>query len=333
MPELQSLIVDSSPQAIAQLGTTLWYRYHSYDSWGVVAFDSCVQLLTNVSPSTIASFLREINERLPMGLEMQIAKWIAAQQPQTLVSTFGGPLGPNLATLFGALVTGGVLSACGAVTKIIPPAWRTLLVEATSPAPSAVATPAADSPSAFDPTLLRALETVSTVFGSLVGSDDLAAGSTHLSNSPSSLIARQRASSRRMSLYTHASLADIGRCISLLVVQLELWTSAGQTERAKHTSTLIQHVNSCPPFQMAVARDPQTLATAMLDSPFITTIPAIAPFRPKLLAALLLTLKDGSTGEGLRPFRLDSSTDAIIPSQPRPPTLCRPRIGTSSSRV
>ncbi|ORY57990.1 hypothetical protein BCR35DRAFT_309518 [Leucosporidium creatinivorum] len=305
LPELQSLLVDSSPSAIAQLGTTLWYRYHSYDNWGIIAFDSAVQLLSAVSPNTIAVFLREINERLPTGLESQIGKWVKGLQVGVLVGTFGSKLGERLASLLGELVTEGVLSASGAVTGVLLPAWKSLLVEATSTTAAADTSESTDTPM-FDPTLLQALETIASVFGSLLGDPTTHSSSSTTTLTPTLLITHQRSSSRRMSLYTHSSLADIGRCLALLVIQLELWTTSGHLERAHKTSALIQQVNACPSFQMAVARDPQTLATAMLDSEFVTSIPAITVYRPKLLAALLLTLKDGNTAT---PANLVSTED------------------------
>lgn len=230
---------------------------------------------------------------------MQIAKWVKGLQVGVLVSTFGSALGARLASLLGDLVTEGVLSASGAVTMVLLPAWKSLLVEATSQA--ATSTPASTDTPMLDPTLLQALETISSVFGALLG--DPASHSSTSTNgtlTPSLLITRQRSSSRRMSLYTHSSLADIGRCIALLVVQLEVWTALRHAGRAHSTAALIQQVHACTSFQMAVARDPQTLATAMLDSDFVTSIPTIAVYRPKLLAALLLTLKDGNTGDSPR---------------------------------
>lgn len=150
---------------------------------------------------------------------------------------------------------------------------------------------------------------MASIFSQLVGEAE--ARAPDISNAPVALLRRQRASSRRVALYTNAALPDLGRCLSLLVLQQEvqLGASAGLVgeggaqlaEKAHATAALVLHVESLSAFQLAVVRDPQVLAAAMLDCLLLLALPvnAAATYRPKLLAALLLAMKDSSTGESV----------------------------------
>ncbi|SCV69709.1 BQ2448_1103 [Microbotryum intermedium] len=298
MPELQGLLIDSSPQAIAQLGTTLWYRYHAFENWAVIAIESGVQLLAGVSASTIVRFLREINERLPTGLEAQIGKWVAQMPSYSMIATFGAHLSSGVASLLLELVTGGILSPLALITLVILPVWKTLFVAASLPTSPASPTPIQTS--SLDATLLQALDTITHIFGSLITrSSHAAAGlalNEDLSNTPAALLHRQRGDSRCANLFTQASLGELGKCVASLAVQQDFWTNLGQHDRAQATGMLLMHLNSWPAFQAAVVRDPQVFASAVLDSAPVVAVPlATSAHRPKLLAALLLTLKDSST--------------------------------------
>ncbi|KAM0749703.1 hypothetical protein T439DRAFT_381275 [Meredithblackwellia eburnea MCA 4105] len=294
LPELQSLLIDNSPAATAQLATTLWYRYNSFDNWGQVVLEGALHLLPHVLPNVISAFLREIHERLPQGIEPHLARWMTHMSPHSASATFGGPSGASLVAVCAELVSEGTLRSATVVTHLLP-VWRTLLVDATAPPvlPTAVVVPTVDK------TLqLRAVETLTTIFSNLVGVDvssstDVSPTSTTLT--PSALLQQQRAHSRRSSLFTTSSLPNIGRCIALLAIQQELWVARGSSDKATTTGHLILTVSSGDLFKMAVARDPQALASSMLESQFISTIPSAPANRPKILAALLLALKDGST--------------------------------------
>ncbi|KAK4705575.1 protein SPA2, partial [Phenoliferia sp. Uapishka_3] len=286
LPELQALAADGSPQAVGQLATTLRYRYHDFDNWGQVVLEAALQLLPHVSAIVVASFLREINERLPNGIEPHIARWIETMSPAVTGSTFGGPSAPSLGTICTELVHNGTISAAQALSHLRL-AWRTLLVDVTAP-PIPPPTPITTHPDKG--AQLRGIETIAAIFARLVGAESLPSATV----SPASLLLCQRVESRRMSLYTRKSLPHIGHCMALLAIQQELWLYRENVDKAHAAGNLILQVSNGPAFRMAVARDPQALATSMLDSPFINGIPA-APFnRPKVLAALLLSLKDGS---------------------------------------
>lgn len=287
----------------------MWYRYHAYDNWGQFVFEGAVQLLSNVLPSIVCAFLREINERLPKGVEPCATRWFATMTPASASATFGGPSAAGLAIVCTDLVSEGTISAASVVAALLP-VWKTILIDAAAPPllPSNLVVPTVDK------TLqLRALETITSVFSTLICGDEPPPYPSV--TTPSYLLRRQRAESRRMSLYTPPALPDIGRCLALLALQQELWLARGNIDddKALLAGTLILRVSAGPSFKMAVARNPQSLATAMLDSPFIVGIPS-APFnRPKVLAALLLALKDGSTG-ALSHFYLGSGLPLTIPS-------------------
>lgn len=323
LPEVQALVADHSPQAIAQLGTTLWYRYHNFDGWAAVAFDSIIRLLGQVPVHAVALFLREINDRLATGLESQIGKWMSSQSAQALVGTFGGPLNQDVVALLGELVDDGVLSAVGAMSLVAAPAWRSLLSEALS------STALGSKPfGTSNAPQLQALDTIVAFFAPLVTDQE-----SHASSSdnllPSTLARQQRALSRRAALYTQSSLPDLAHCISLLVIQQDLYGLTAQEERARTIGALTMQVINGPAFQVAASRDPQALATAMLDSPFVLGIPAIATYRPKLLAAVLLALKDGTTGGcDFERVRLFHALTRSLQQHRR--VLFRPKIGTCS---
>lgn len=290
--DLQSLLVDSSPQAISSLASTLWYRHHAFDNWGVIIIDSAVLLLSQAPVNVVTSFLRAVKERLPAGLEHDIRRWISTKSAAGLAATFGGALVPSVEALFSELVLDGTITATGVVSGVVLPAWRALLVAATAvPISSDLGVS-----TQVDPGLLRALEAISNIFSHLV------VGETSVTLSATDLLLCQRSASRRMSLYTPSSLPDVGRAIAMLVIQQELWTATDHIDKVQETTQLLVQISSWPAFQMAVARDPETFATSVIDHP-LAILPVTPSYRPKLLAALLLILKDGSTGSSLRsPF-------------------------------
>lgn len=279
--ELQALLIDHSPQAIAELATTLWYRYHSYENWGGMALDGSVQLLSSISPGIISILLRGISERLPAGLEPQLSKWIAGLTTATIVSTFGGVTSSSVITLLLDLVNEGTITSAALVDSVVLPIWKLLLSDSINTKGTFV-------PST---THSRALDSIASIFSSLVGSD-----SVELSLTALTLLNRQKSTSRRMCLHTYSSLPNLGRCLAYLVITQELWAVKGEFEKVVEATKLLSQVGNSSVFQMTVARDPQMLGTAILESPStLGTSSSNSLYRPKLLAALLLILKDGSS--------------------------------------
>lgn len=275
---------------------------------------------------TSLAFLTEMSERLPTGLDAVVAKWVSSLPTPNVVATFGGQLGSKIGGLFVGLVTEGVMTAPETVTSVLIPVWKVLLSQLT---PLLLSSPSLSLPP--EATLVRALETTSTIFSHLVGEHE--ARSPDLSTSPLAFLSRQRASSRRAALYTQAVLPDIGRSLSLLVLQQEVLLAVGQIDKARETGAVVIHVNNLPAFQMAVARDPQALAVAMLDSAVVSAIPGISTYRPKLLAALLIALKDSSTGacSGFRcRFVTQHADQTVSHLQPLLQVSSRQRTGTCS---
>lgn len=301
--DLSVLLLDRSPQSLTSITTTLWYRYHSYENWGVVVFDTCVQLLATVPAPTIALLLRGISERLPGGLEVEIGRSFASMAPRAITALFSGPFAGELETLFVTLVLDGTVSGAVLLDTVILVAWRAALVGATTS-------------DVTDPATLRAIECVSTLFARVIGADDIIPVSSSLVHSPAQLLERQRLASRRRSLYTHTTVLSLGRCISMLVLSQEVWTSNSQPEKAHATSRTLSRFASSMSFQVSVAKDPQGLASAVLDGPFVEGIPAMPAARLKLLAALLLTLKDGSTGSSHFPPRLQRVLTSFLAATP-----------------
>lgn len=279
--ELQALLIDHSPQAIAELATTLWYRYHSYENWGGMALDGSVQLLSSLSTGIISSLLQGISERLPAGLEPQLSKWISGLTSTAIITTFGGPTSTSVRTLLLDLVNEGTITSTALVDSVVLPIWKLLLCDSIN------------TKGTFIPTVThsRALDLIASIFSSLVGSDLV-----EFSPTPSNLLNRQRSISRRISLHTYALLPNLGRCLAYLVITQELWAVKGEFEKVVDSTKLLSYVGNLAVFQMTVARDPQMLASAILESPTsLGTSSSNSLYRPKLLAALLLILKDGSS--------------------------------------
>ncbi|KAK4057288.1 RNA polymerase II mediator complex subunit [Microbotryomycetes sp. JL221] len=346
LPEVQTLISDHSPQAITQLGTRLWYRYHNYESWGALAFESILRIHTQLPFSVIVAFLREINDRLAGGLEPQIGKWINSLSSATLVSTLATNGDRSIVSnLLIELVQDQTLSAVGVLTFVVMPSWKSLISELV------VSTTAGDNSSrTIDNNVLLALDSVTNLFAFLTTDWDLNTTAQSLINSaslysttdhsgleamlniagdasvgfndattpattmtPAFLVRKQRSIARRASMFTNACLHDIAQCLSLLVIQQDLCstltrnaTNATNDNRAQMAAMLTMRIMNCERFQTCVTKNPQGLATHMLDSQFVLSIPAVTSFRPKLLTAVLLVLKDGSTAS---PASLVSTED------------------------
>ncbi|KAM0789234.1 hypothetical protein ACM66B_000077 [Microbotryomycetes sp. NB124-2] len=307
LPEVQSLVVDHSPHAIAQLGTRLWYRYHNYESWGATAFESVVRLLAQVPLHSAEAFLREMNDRLAGGLEPQIGKWVSSLSCQALVIAFGGPISSSLTTLLADLTNDQTLSAPALLALVIVPAWKTLLCELVGVVVLSSVESKGKDHGPVDPVLLQSLDTFTTLFALLATDVDVAA--TINVATPANLVCKQRSICRRAPLYSQHSLATMAQCLSLLVIHQDVLTNSttlNPLDQSRNVAMLTMSVMNCEWFQASIRKSPQDLAANMLDSPLVSSVPAIATFRPKLLAAVLLALKDGSTAS---PASLVSTED------------------------
>jgi len=295
LAELQALAFDNSHAAISQLAVTVWYRYQSFDNWIPVLLDSVVQLLGHVPAATVVAFLKEIADRLPGELDEQVGKWVAAMRARDAVVTFGGPLGPTLIEFVAGLVTEGLLSSPAAVKLVLAPIWKGIIGEVTETSSVDLA---AGALATMIPSQSNALVTVAIIFSRLLGGDETDegpdSGLPSPAVSPFDLLARQRAHARQASLLTYASLADVGHCLALLVIQQELLVAAGAAECATQAAAVLTHLSALPPFQMLIARDPQALGTAMLGDGFLKEMAVATVYRPRLLAGLLVALKDGT---------------------------------------
>lgn len=258
--------------------------------------DSSIRIVPEVSMVDISSFLRQINERLPEGLEAEFVKWVPHMKPEVIVSTFGGKGSFYVQEILIDLVTDGTVSGACLISNVVLPSWTTLLH---------LAVPLLSSPpSPLDPVLFIALETITAIFRRLVLPGD---GSMHLTMetmvSISSLVENNRALSRSATIYTRINLPDLGRCLARLIIQQELWDATGDSSKAAESGRLFASVSQSAPYQRVVTRDPQVLATAMLEDEFILQ-EKMRCYRAKLLAAFLTTLKkDGSAGS-FAPFFL-----------------------------
>ncbi|GAA5891003.1 hypothetical protein JCM5296_007345 [Sporobolomyces johnsonii] len=313
--ELQTLLIEFSPAAVTQLTATLYQRYHSLssDTWILLTVDSAIQLLPQMPGiDPVVGLFKALDERMPKGLEGPFVRWMTSLTVNQLATTFGGAGGPALAELMGELVLEGVVAAPMLLREVLLPAWKGLL---SSVLPDLAATlgEGTTQPLQLDSTLLQALSTLSTVLSKLIA-DDTAPDAQAMSTdspirrpfTPASLLRRQRHTARLAPLFTSTSLPLLAHVLALLILQQELLLSASLPDAAQSASSLFLHLVGLPAFQAQVIRDPGALRAGILDSEFVKSLPEVGVFRPKLLAGLLLSLKDGGAAT---PANLVSTED------------------------
>ncbi|GAA5899173.1 hypothetical protein JCM8208_003025 [Rhodotorula glutinis] len=301
LTEFQSLLIDSSPAAISQLASTLWFRYHAHPSWSTIALDSVLRMAPQLPPATAtcpspaAALLRALHDRLPTGLEPVLARWISTMSAAQLCATFGGPDGPVRAALLNELVVEGTIGAIGMLKGVVLPLRRVLLSLLTpAAAGQLVGTGHALAPT--DPAAAQALHNTHTILSSVIFSapEPAAAGTSPPStSSPTTLATQQRLAARRASLGTRPALLAVAASLALLVVQQDVASVLGLPDLAESTGALFLRLGTLSELQTLVVRDPAAFKDAMLDSETVGAVPMIELFRPKLLAGLLLLLKDG----------------------------------------
>ncbi|TIC19816.1 hypothetical protein E3Q12_04056 [Wallemia mellicola] len=89
--DVQKLLYDSTISNAADLATTLWFRHSSYTQWGSSAWMGVLDALkvkhdnTPQLVSCFSTFLHEVNNRFPDGLEKHITESLV-KHPETLLS-------------------------------------------------------------------------------------------------------------------------------------------------------------------------------------------------------------------------------------------------------
>ena len=309
--DLQTLTIDSSPIAVSQLASTLFGRYghSSSDSWITLVIDSGIQLLSQLPTiNPIVSLLKELDERLSEGLESTLIRWMRAKNPQHLVSILGGTQGSQLVGLLSELVIEGVLSLPLLVSEGFLPIWRSILVLVL-----AEAAQIGPEPLPLDMSLSRAL---SVLTGALARAFDVSPITSPDESSEDCpfpkavtlpvLFRQQRKSFRLGGLFTTSAVPAVSSLLSLLVLQQEVFHAAGSTQEAQNASSLFLQIVNLEQFQSVVIKVPQLIRIGMLESDFVKSLPSFETFKPKLLAGLLVALKDGGEGRSSRSFKFDT---------------------------
>ncbi|GAA6058404.1 hypothetical protein JCM3770_005204 [Rhodotorula araucariae] len=299
LAELQSLLVDSSPAAVTQLASTLWFRYHAHASWSTIALDSVLQMApqlpsaTAISPSPAAALLRALHDRLPVGLEPVLARWVGAMTTPQLCATFGGSGGAVRAALLSELVADGTVGAVAMLKCAVLPIRRTVLGLLTPAAADFLAGKGKVASTPFDPAIVQALQNAHTILASVIFSAPEANAPCNSPATAAAVAAQQRLSARRTALGTRAALAPVASALALLVVQQEVASTLALPELAESTGALFHRLGALSELQTLIVRDPGAFRDAMLDGEAVRTLSMAEVFRPKLLAGLLLLLKDG----------------------------------------
>ncbi|BGP16920.1 RNA polymerase II mediator complex subunit [Rhodosporidiobolus nylandii] len=310
--EISSLLLDATPSAVSRLATLVSTHYATYDNYPVVAVDGVVQLLPQLpSPEPGVALLSALAGRIHGGVARALARWVEAMTPQQLSATFAGSASAGLPGLLSGLIRESAVSAPEMVKSVILPLWRALLAQALLPGV------AGESQQQLDPAVAAALDTVRAVVAALVlpigpspRATDMNLDGAALSpnSSPATLALRQRHSSRRASLFSHAHLPLLAQILSLLALQQEALASLSlsRADLADSASALFLQVAALPELQALVARDPSAFSAGMLDGEALRGISGIEGLRPKLLAAVLVVLKDGGAAT---PANLVSTED------------------------
>jgi hypothetical protein len=297
--ELQSLLIDASPAAVAQIATFVLAHFLVYSNWGSVIIDGLVQLLPQLrTVEPAVSLLRTLQERGASRLDHALPQWIKSLSPSQLVSTFAGGSDSLLVHFLGELVSEGIVPAPTMVRDVLLTAWGNLLSQLT-PA-------VADSqPLQLESTVVSAMEALRAVAVGLIlpriavtVEMDVASPSSSPPQDPSiaSLVDKQRQASRRASLFVPASLPALAQLLSIIVIRQEVFLAASRPDLAELTGGVFIRLAALPELQALVVRDPKALRTAMLEGEVVKSLPRIEALRPKLLAGVLLALKDGGAG-------------------------------------
>ena len=270
LPELQGLLVDHSPASIAQVATTLWYRYHSYENWGIVIFEASIQLLVIIPVPVIANLLRELHERLPAGLDGMLEKWMGSVSESNLVDLAGGGLSGLLVELISTLASEGHITGSILLGSFVVPAITAIL----------------NSSSDRTTALRSTLDLVAALLGS-TGTE----GATS-----TTLFAKHRSSSRRATLFTLPNLPIVGQLIALLHVTQSL-TPSLPPDSLEVITKFFKSICGSSAFRGIVAKEPERLASSMLESRFAKGVVEKSTYRSQILVGLLSCLKNGKTGE------------------------------------
>ncbi|GAA5910430.1 mediator of RNA polymerase II transcription subunit 12 [Sporobolomyces salmoneus] len=296
--ELQTLTVDSSPAAVSQLASLLHSRYggSTNETWLGNVIDSSIQLLAQLSSvDSIVGLFKELDERLRGGLELPLLRWMRSKAPQHLISILGGSQGTQVVTLLSDLVVEGVLPLPLLVSDGFLPTWRSILV-LVLPGLAKHSAETVLEPLPLESTLSRTLVVLTEALAKAVDIPCPDASTDHpypSPLSPSTLLTQQRKSVRLGCLFTSTSLPTVSSLLALLVLQQEVSTAAGLLDNAQAASALFLRIVNLQQFQSLVVKIPQSVRVGMLDSEFVRSLPSFDTFKPKLLASLLVALKDG----------------------------------------
>jgi hypothetical protein len=130
-------------------------------------------------------------------------------------------------------------------------------------------------------------------------------------------------------------MPTVSSLLALLVLQQEVFSAAKLEDDAQAASALFLRIATLQQFQSLVVKMPHLVRVGMLESEFVKSLPCFETFKPKLLAGLLVALKDG--GEGacsllLSIRRVDADIFLLVSMQQLLRTWFQPKTGTCSFR-
>ncbi|GAA6061332.1 hypothetical protein JCM10212_003222 [Sporobolomyces blumeae] len=312
--ELQSLVVDSSPAAIEHAAGALCARYMSSPTDPALSHvvNSAFQLLPQfASIEPVVKLLEAIDDRLPGGIESSVLRAISWKNAQHATTMLGGPSGTGVVAVLSELVVVGVISLPTLVKEALLPIWKGLLASTLPEFAKQLTMPS--PPLVLEPALCSALSTVSNALLKAVDESYASPEATTPPNgsdpcplSVDQLLRRQCKSMRISTLFTGSSVSTIASLLAVLVLQQEVFSAAGLSDELEASNGLFLRIVNLEQFQALIVKKPRAFATGMLESDFVKSFPALDTLKPKLLAGLLLALKDGAAAT---PANLISTED------------------------
>lgn len=286
LPEMQSLLVDSSKDAMRQLSDSLWHRYRAHPAWITALLDSAILYIPQVAQVDIlVDLLTMLDQKMPpRTFSSALAPWTSGMSTVQAESMFGGASGATTAAFFAELGLAGVLSPEALLHDLVAPVRRVMLRTLLQ----------ATTASEISPSILAILRTLQLVFAPVITPHDARIRSH--SSSDHDLVRQQRIAARRASVTRRDCLSAIAEALAGVVIEQEAAKRLAFDVHADEAGAYFVRLASLPELQALFARYPRALRDGMLDNADLNALPNVKELRPNLLAGLLVVLKEGGAG-------------------------------------
>lgn len=281
--DVANLPADDNPQAVRDVVATLWFRYNSSASWGVVALESAVTMEPPVPTATLSRFLLEVGERSLGGLDAVFTAWISKVGIVTIMKFMVDSKGIRFKEVVSDLMARGYLRLETIINSLVLAILENDLVHVPA---------AASDAQLITSNVATILHLVESAFGFGAQKSPAAPGELLRSIAAASHVARLLDGDH---LLTFCRLAA-----ALVALQRSKVIDRGVQETC---SRILAGIRSLPSLAVAVARDPRGFAQSFLHS----SEPGrcFASLRPQFLARLLELLEGGKQTTPTNPLSVE----------------------------